>query len=66
VFHQALALHDFSEVKYAVLLTMKKFCQLNGYLNTNQLVGYFRGIIRRRAERHAERGQARHGTRLET
>jgi len=50
VFHEALALHDFNEVKYAVLFTMKKYCQLNGYLNTNQLVSYFCGILRRRAE----------------
>ena len=50
VFHEALALHDFDEVKYAVLITMKKFCQLDGYLNTNQLVGYFRGILKKRAD----------------
>jgi len=63
IFHQALALTDFTEVRYAVLMTMKKYCQLNGYLNTSQLVGYFRGIIRRQAERRAERGQARNGSR---
>ena len=63
IFHQALALNDFTEVRYAVLMTMKKYCQLNGYLNTSQLVGYFRGIIRRQAERHAEREQARNGSR---
>jgi hypothetical protein len=51
VFHQALALHDFDDVKYAVLTTMRKFCQLDGYLNTNQLVGYFRGVLRNRTER---------------
>ena len=62
IFHQALALNDFTEVRYAVLMTMKKYCQLNGYLNTSQLVGYFRGIIRRQAERRAEREQARNGS----
>jgi hypothetical protein len=61
VFHEALALHDFSEVKYAVLLTMKKYCQLNGYLNTPQLVGYFRGVIRGRAEKSTEREQRTYG-----
>jgi hypothetical protein len=45
------------------VMTMKKYCQLNGYLNTSQLVGYFRGIIRRQAERRAEREQARNGSR---
>jgi hypothetical protein len=63
IFHQALALHEFKEVRYAVLTTMKKYCQLNGYLNTSQLVGYFRGILRRQAERRAEREQARNGSR---
>jgi len=61
VFHEALALNDFTEVKYAVLLTMKKYCQLNGYMNTAQLVGYFRGIIRGRAEKSAEREQRAYG-----
>jgi len=63
IFHQALALTDFPEVRHAVVMTMKKYCQLNGYLNTSQLVGYFRGIIRRQAERRAEREQARNGSR---
>jgi hypothetical protein len=63
VFHEALALHDFDEVKYAVLTTMKKYCQLDGQLNINQLVGYFRGIIRRRAEKLAERQEAQNGSR---
>jgi hypothetical protein len=63
IFHQALALNDFTEVRYAVLMTMKKYCQLNGYLNTSQLVGYFRGIIRRQSERRAEREKARNGSR---
>ena len=53
IFHQALVLSDFTEVRYAVLTAMKKFCQLDGNLNTNQLVGYFRGVLRRRAEQNA-------------
>ena len=61
VFHEALAVHNFNEVRYAVLLTMKKYCQLNGHLNTAQLVGYFRGIIRGRAEKSAEREQRTYG-----
>lgn len=62
VFHQALALNDFNEVRYAVLTTMKKFCQLDGDMSIGQCVSYFRGIIWRRAEQHAERGQAQNGT----
>jgi hypothetical protein len=61
IFHEALALHDFSEVRYAALTTMKKFCQLDGYLSTKQLVGYFRGVLRRRVEMQAEREQRVHG-----
>ena len=63
VFSQALALHDFNEVKYAALLALKKYCQLDGNINATQLVGYFRGIIRRRAQQHAERDQAQNGRR---
>jgi hypothetical protein len=55
VFHEALAFHDFNDVKYAVLATMKKFCQLDGNMNTNHGVGYFRGVLQKRKERRALR-----------
>jgi hypothetical protein len=53
VFHEALALYDFSEVEYAVLATMKKFCLLDGDMNISQCVGYFRGVLQKRAEKRA-------------
>ena len=63
VFQYALVVNDFSDVRYAVLTTMKKFCQLDGNLNTNLLVGYFRGVLRRRAEQNAVWEQIRNGSR---
>jgi hypothetical protein len=63
IFHQALVLNGFTEVRYALLRTMKKYCQLDGNLNTNQLVGYFRGVLRRRAEQNAVWEQIRNGSR---
>ena len=62
IFHQALVLNDFTDVRYAVLTTMKKFCQRDGNLNTNQLVGYFRGVLRRRAEQNALWERIRNGS----
>lgn len=62
VFQYALVVNDFSDVRYAVLTTMKKFCRLDGNLNTNQLVGYFRGVLRRRAEQNAAWEQIRNGS----
>jgi hypothetical protein len=63
IFHQALVVNDFTEVRYAVLTAMKKFCQLDGNVSTNQLVRYFHGVIRRRAEQQAVWEQIRNGSR---
>lgn len=63
IFQQALALTDFREVRNALLITMKKYCQLDGNLDTNRLIGYFRGVIQHSAEKRSEREQAGHGSR---
>lgn len=60
ILQQALALTDFREVRNALLITMKKYCQLDGNLDTSRLIGYFRGVIQHSAEKRSNREQAGH------